>query len=257
MNIIVIGDSWAVGEWPADSEIRTKAMSDYELIEHKGLAQYLEEAGHTVINLSKGAETNNYSLWQTELYLQRISKNIDVIYVFQTRFHADINANEYSTNKTFQDLLSRYNTEFLVNLSRIAVRYNVKIKLIGGNSDVYTYPNLEVDFPGVSVACQSFQNLLIHQNPAPDFPLFSADLQTPNMDRKNSDELDKFLLSCRDFDYVLEYIDRAWHRSKELVELRHLMWPDGWHPNRVGHKLLFDYLTKNDASLIINNTPKD
>tara|TARA_R110000822_G_C15276685_1_gene489770 strand:- start:73 stop:846 length:774 start_codon:yes stop_codon:yes gene_type:complete len=257
MNIIVIGDSWGVGEWPADDEIRTKAIIDYELIEHKGLAQYLEEAGHTVINLSKGAETNDYSLWQTELYLQRISKNIDVVYVFQTRFHADIDVNEYAINTTFRDLLSRYNTEFLLNLSTIAVRYGVKIKLIGGNSDVYTYPNLEIDFPGVSVVCQSFQNLLIHQNSEPDFPLFSGDLQTPNMNRKNSDELDKFVLSCKDFDYVLEYIDRAANRNIELGKLRELMWPDGWHPNRAGHKLLFDHLTKNDKSLIINNTPKD
>ena len=257
MNIIVIGDSWGVGEWPADSEIRTKAMVDYELIEHKGLAQYLEEAGHTVVNLSKGAETNNYSLWQTELYLQRISKNIDVVYVFQTRFHADINVNEYAINNTFRDLLSRYNTEFLLNLSTIAVRYDVKIKLIGGNSDVYTYPSLEIDFPGVSVVCQSFQNLLIHQNSESDFPLFSGDLQTPNMNRKNSDKLDKFLLSCKDFDYVLECVDHAANRNQELSELRHLIWPDGWHPNRVGHKVLFDHLTKNDPGLIINNIIKE
>ena len=46
MKIIIAGDSWGVGEW-TDGQ-RT----------HRGLEQYLSDAGHIVINLSRGGMSN-------------------------------------------------------------------------------------------------------------------------------------------------------------------------------------------------------
>ena len=52
--IIVVGASWACGEWRSPDQIDIYAP----LIEHKGLIQYIEESGKNVVNLAAPALSN-------------------------------------------------------------------------------------------------------------------------------------------------------------------------------------------------------
>jgi len=246
MNILVIGDSWGVGEWP-DPKIKL-AYSEYRNMNHYGLAQYLEEAGHNVVNLSEGAKSNKYISWMLKFYLQRVNKNIDLVYIFQTEFHRELVLEEFNAN-SFRDLLNQYNALFLRTLSDISQDYNVKINLIGGASDTDNYPALESDFPGVKIACQSLVNLLLNGDPNVSRPVFSYN--------NPKDRLIEFKNKFDDLEFILNFDNSVESRRKQIKKNKLLFWPDGIHPNRFGHKILFDHLTKHDKDLIINNRIQD
>ena len=249
MNILVVGDSWGVGEWPDGPRSDNTVYHDYEQIEHKGLCQYLEEAGHNVINLSKSGATNSYIRWVINFYLQRISKNIDLVYVFLTSFATDENIDNFNKSDMFSELLDQYETNIIFELSKICQRYNVKINIIGGSSDAFSYENLEKDFPGVSVVCQSFMNLLFYQNPNIDFPIYG--LHWTKAD--GGTFKDKVFERFTDKDFCLDYLT-GWKSKVDLLDTPSTLHtkyfkPDGGHPNRHGHKVLFDYLLENDRWL--------
>ena len=249
MNILIVGDSWGVGEWPDWAERDDTVYGDYEQIKHKGLCQYLEEAGHNVINLSKSGATNTYIRWIIEFYLQRISKDVDLVYIFLASFATDENIDNFNTSGLLSELLDRYETNILFELSKISQRYNVKINIIGGSSDAYCYDNLEKDFPGVSVVCQSFMNLLFYQNSNINFPIYGLHWSRFDTGTFKDAEFEKF----KDREFCLNYIS-GWKDRVDLIDKpNHLhtkyMIPDGGHPNRLGHKILFDYLTENDPWL--------
>ena len=246
MNILIIGDSWGVGEWPDPAE--KSAYTEYRNMNHYGLAQYLEEAGHNVVNLSEGGKSNKYISWMLKFYLQRVNKNIDLVYIFQTEFYKELVLEEFDTN-SFEHLLNQYNSRFLRALSEISQDYNVKINLIGGASDTDNYPNLESDFPGVKIACQSLVNLLVNSDPNVSKPLFSYVIP------KN--KLIEFKNKFDDLEFILDFIDAGLSRGRQIQTNKFLFWPDGSHPNRIGHKILFDYLTKHNTELIINNNTQD
>ena len=246
MNIVVIGDSWGVGEWP-DPTIKL-AYGEYHQMDHHGLAQYLLEDGHNVVNLSEGGESNSYIIWMLNFYLQRISTDVDIIYVFQTEFYRDLDLLEFSAT-TFSELLSQTNERFLINLQKISQKYNVKINIIGGCSDTTYFPNLEVEYPGVTVVCQSLVNLLLHGEPFINTPVHSIIVP--------ANTLISIKNKYRDLEFILDYLDREQQRKDNLKKFKMFFWPDGMHPNRTSHRILFDYLTKNDKSLIINNIIKE
>lgn len=245
MNILVIGDSWGVGEWPVPGT--KSAFQEYRNMNHYGLTQYLEEEGHNAVNLSEGGKSNKYISWMLKFYLQRVNKHIDLVYIFQTEFHRELVLEEFDAN-SFEHLLSQSNTRFLKMLSEISQDYNVKINLIGGASDTDNYPNLELDFPGVKIACQSLTNLLLNGNPNISKPLFSYVIPR--------NKLIEFKNKFDDLEFILDFHDAVLSRRRQIQTNKFLFWPDGNHPNRHGHKILFDYLTKHNKDLIINNARK-
>jgi hypothetical protein len=70
-KIIITGDSWAMGEW-----------TDFKLT-HRGLEQYLLDAGHSVVNVADRGIGNQAALTALEIELIK-QESIDCIIWFQT-----------------------------------------------------------------------------------------------------------------------------------------------------------------------------
>ena len=89
MKIVIAGDSWGCGEW-LRGDLRKNVATD---IVHGGLAQYLTEDGHTVVNLSQGGASNTFIDSAISKHLEseslRDRENPDKIIVFQTTYTRD------------------------------------------------------------------------------------------------------------------------------------------------------------------------
>ena len=244
MTIMIAGDSWGCGE----RKHRIDHIGKYptELL-HKGLEQYLVDEGHNVINVSKGGISNLDIISRMQKWANRYSDVvIDKIFVFQTEFSRDFKHREYITAygsndwniSTVDELISIWVERFYYRLSEFAQSKNCKIYLLGGVSDTMWFDNMENDYPGCSIACQSVTNLLINNDSRVSQPVFSWFL--------NDDEL---LISClkksTDIAKLLDQIDLGIERENTLAENPDLFFPDGRHPNRTGYKILFNFLKEN------------
>jgi hypothetical protein len=88
------------------------------------------------------------------------------------------------------------------------------------------------------VACQSMVNLLINNQAQVNDPVFGW-YTTFNL------ELFAHLKSVLDYEQrikLLDKVDRSQQREQIMTDCQQYFWPDRFHPNRSGHKRLFDYL---------------
>lgn len=232
---IIIGDSWGVGEWPDD------CSPSYSEMPHRGLAQYLEEAGHQVYNLSLGGDSNVSQVSNLDHMYERVfgpaNIKIDKIVAFKTEYtrDADILGECISNNITLiSDLESRCNAAYYTSLSNLSARYNVPVVLIGGLSDTIWLEKFSEEYPGVTIGCQSVVNLLVNGNPRVDNPTYAVLPGSISV----IDSIDK--------EGIIDVIDNARDRMTAMKTCPDLFWPDGSHPNRIGHALLFNYLQENE-----------
>lgn len=242
MNILIVGDSWGVGIWNKNS----LDTNNYFSHEHHGLAQYLQELGHNVINFSYGGESNLFALRMANLYLQRVSRDIDLIFVFQTEFWRDCKTTEIShllMENSFEDYINKYKTQILHWYSELAKQFKGKIYMLGGASDTDYYENLNNDFPGVLIGCQSIRSLLLNDNEHPSVPLFS--FETPI-------EFIEFLKNqFQDVENLLNYIELETKMVTCIKNNNKYFYPDKKHPNKDGHLVLLNYLSKKITNLIV------
>ena len=271
LNILIAGDSWGCGEWSSTrgfmlsawaekydtlrgndwpKQVSTKKEFDQlsvnirkeltrfgipnwnvvhqdhirQRVLHPGLAQYLTEYGHNVVNLSKGGESNSYAI--EKIQAQDLSK-FDLIIWFQTDPFRDLHPYETFTvdYTTYKSLIDKQNQLLLETYNQFN-SFNKKILCLGGLSKL----NLKLiqPFKNLVAAIPSIPELLL-----PDYQhaeIAFSDWYTL-IDRQFSlDDLDKLLYNKQLQDSLIDYKD--------------LFWPDGFHPNRVGHKKIFEYLIK-------------
>jgi len=236
-NIIVSGCSWGCGEWTG---IGKKKYG----VSHKGIEQYLLDDGHQVVNLSEGDNSNLGIAHRLAGWFERHpDHNIDCILVFQTEYTRDmrydfqIDYHEITSVDTLSGIcLSRlYN-----RLSELAIEHNIPVYLIGGCSDTIWLPNWKNHYPGVDVVCQSMVNLIINNDHRTDTPVYSwyGKDALPTVQRLKS------ILSVDGINELLQVIDLGFHRHNMLFECPEFFWPDGAHPNRHGHKKLYEFLNQ-------------
>ena len=215
--ILIVGDSWGCGCW-------TEEQSVY----HRGLEQLLHDDGHKVINLSQGGCDLKTITRRLDDHLMLLkdrpplwfTEPVTKILVLQTEWHRHLStAKEKDTEQI--EIASFYGT-----LSHISKKYNLPIYVIGGCSDTVWLDEFENYYPGVTVVCQSFTNLLVNDNHRIDNPVFSV-------------RFPKELLNTEDAINLAmqgEKREQIWKDNPEW------MWPDGSHPNHLGHKKLYEHI---------------
>jgi hypothetical protein len=211
-NILIGGDSWGCGEW---GWINRKKYG----VLHPGLEQYLVDSGFAVVNCSKGASCNKKSI--ERIAHQADLSDYDHIVWFQSDPLRDLRPykNFNSMFASYQELLDRSN-DLLNSHYRLLNQLDNKVICIGGcsklNADIGNYENL---IPAVA----SMIELLL--------PDFSA----PNV--WHSDWID-IINSSIDENLLDQLV--ADKKIQDQIGNESIFKPDGFHPNREGHLILFN-----------------
>jgi hypothetical protein len=219
-TIIIIGDSWPAGVWGHDNEIIEMGISKF----------YLDH-GYHIINLSQPGADPFGLLYPLDAFL-RVNFNLDIesVFYFQTDIMRSFDFIKRFSNLSdtvdngYQDLYSRLND--------IAKKNNKIVNIIGGLTDVTidlsTYDNLNLLLPSW---CQ----------------LFDQSISTV---RLMDQEKFEFLHHHYPKHQILPYLEETNARYDFFDQRKDIFWPNKTHPNVLGHKILFDHLTKNIANLV-------
>lgn len=241
---MIVGCSWGAGEW-SNLQIR-----------HGGLAQYLQESGHDVINLSVGGSSNYASLLRlklffdshTNMYLKQPLGSKDKILFFQTEWHRDYLNDILGIHRHISNLpndLEQVDVQTVCNLyyrlSELAQQYSVEIYLIGGCSDTIWLDKFEQEYPGLHIACQSMTNLCINDKHRIDSDnVFLGGITAPVAEymrlHNNAAQTTKKILHLA---HQYQVRHQLWKNHKQWF------WPDGVHANRQAHLKLFQWLQNN------------
>jgi len=241
--IIINGDSWGCGEVvniDSKDSINSKEwqLTGERKVTHGGIAQYFAENNYNCVNISAIGSTNLESLTRLENFLianQHLIHKISKIYVFQGEWSKDIQSFN-NANNTYSQLKIDILNYFYKSLSDLAVTFNVEIFLLGGCSDVADHA---VEFPKLSVACENFFNLVTGESTEKVYELF--------LDKPISDYIKNSKLSTDDKKFISIDIDNANERLELFKKHQNLFYPDGFHANRIAHKILFNHLIGNIA----------
>ena len=236
MNFLITGDSWSVGEHQ-DTQSQPKLNTN-------GLTECLAKDGHSVINIGKSGFSNSAISWHLATFLDTNRHlQFDKILVFQTEFTRCIEKLD-QLDCDLSSLQSKWISQFYQNLSNTATKNHCQIYIIGGCGDALWLNDLEYEYPNVSIACQSFTNLLVNNDHKVDTPVFDmynhAQLPLVENIKKycNFDQLE----------FLIESIDQAIIRRKVWHDHPEWFFPDGVHPNQKAFERLYKFLI--DQSVI-------
>ena len=220
MKILIAGDSWGCGEWGWDDD------GNYGLI-HEGLAHFLSTQ-HTVVNVSKAGASNKEAI---ELLSQQLTldNSFDFIFWFQTDPLRDARPYSFFKQKilSFEALMELQLDLLLAAYTRLN---NLKIPVycLGGASLLKTeyfdnYSNLTPIVPSVT-------NLILGKSYDHPEIWFSEWL--------------KLIKKQFDLDSLNKLYSEKLKQNELLDNHRDLFYPDGYHPNRIAHEILYNYLRK-------------
>jgi hypothetical protein len=237
---IILGDSWGCGEW-VDGEVT-----------HSGLAFYMEELGHKVVNNSIPGGSNYESLNSLKDFLvceQDLEeiKKINGIFLFWTEWYRDfrikpygifdlaVDSSNYFMPKNYnKDFYSRYQERVLLDFKKVADKLKVPIYVIGGASDLDYFDNDL--FGNVICVCQSLTNLCVNnsdriQDPARCTARWPVEfVKTIKQNTKTS------------LEFLLDELQKNENRQNLCKEYRLQFFPDKAHVDRKGHKKLLNLL---------------
>jgi hypothetical protein len=240
-TIIIAGGSWGCGEWRDTGAKEPTAAGG---VAHPGLQRYLRESGYDIINLCQPGGANSDSANRVNSFLQ-FNRRIEVssVIVFQTEWVRDVFLEnramiEDDLTHGYNDLKYRIISRFYNRLSMASQSYKVPVYLIGGCSDTIWIDNFEQEYPGLQIVCQSLTNLLTtgnHRNTDPTHCIFG---------RRDEEEVKyiKSRVGAEGIEQLLQDIDRGQQRLDIWANHREYFYPDGFHANREGHRILFEHL---------------
>ena len=224
MNILINGDSWGCGEW--DNTITIDP--DRPGLAHFGVEHYFQEKGYSVKNLSVGGSSNIASCQRFE---QEDLSQYDYIFCFQTDHIRHLNrgflTKEGTKQITWERLMEHQKLHFEEFYQRLN-SYNKTIYLLGGVNKIQLdivekYPNIVPIMPSV------------------------VEFITPQFGRHNDLWWGQWILSIPYMEYNTDCLEKI-VQSKESSEFtmhpdfKKYYWPDGKHPNRLGHWKIFEHL---------------
>jgi len=212
-SVIIAGDSWGLGEWGGNITYG---------ISHKGIEQYFNDYGFRVENVSSPGASNKFSISLLSQTLQ--SKSFDYIFWFQSEPLRDIPPINFKSvleisEKQYDLLVKSYTT-----LNEIGQ----PVYCLGGCSKI----NVEM--------ISSFHNLIPVIPSITEFLL--QDYKHPSVWQSNPDVVipENYL----DLDSLKQVIN--WYEEKlRLSNYTEMFYPDGSHPNRYGHKIIYNYIMEN------------
>jgi hypothetical protein len=245
--IIIAGDSWGCGAWTdlGPRPVNPNIPNDKPLL-HGGLAQFISEAGHNVVNLSVAGGSNLQVARRIETWLERnpdvIVSNIIILQTEYTRDQRIKFPEDYDHIIHANSLRDIWISRFYQRLSHISTLSNSCVTLIGGMSDTFWFDDINREYPGIRLACQSLTTLLIENNPRVQYPIFSwydGGYLSLIADIKNR-------IPVEEIPVLLKNLDHGYDRENLLYEHPEYFWPDGRHPNEAGHLKLYCYLKDNN-----------
>jgi hypothetical protein len=215
MKILIGGDSWGLGEWPQETN-------------HRGIWQYFEEDGHEVVIKALPGQSNKTSISHMCNY---VNGNYDYVFWFQSDSLRDLRPYDDfgNTIKNYDDLITQSNIILDKNYKELNDRSNCKIYCIGGCSKL----NVELisEYKNLIPFIESLTELILVDYKHPE--IWHSDWIN-YVERLDESVID-FLLPNKMKQDSLSEVD----------EYREYFWPDGSHPNRYGHKVLYDFILKN------------
>ena len=220
--IIIVGDSWGCGCW-----------TEEQTVYHRGLEQLLHDDGHKVINLSQGGCDLKTITRRLDDHLMLLkdrpplwfTEPVTKILVLQTEWHRHLSTAKEKDAEQIE-IASFYGT-----LSHISKKYNLPIYVIGGISDTVWLDEFENYYPGVTVVCQSFTNLLVNDDHRTDEPVYSVIFP------KNF---------ITDYELMLK-AEKGQKRQQVWSNNSQWFCTDGTHPNHLAHEKLYSHLKKENV----------
>jgi len=245
-KVAIFGDSWGRGEW---SDYRLNIRSDSN-ITHLGLEQYFTDLEHAVFNMSIPGGSNKNSIDKLTDFLNTQKNNNFIVLFITTEPTRNFRPN-YNTFK--QDIVDhnglfelRIKTLYddLKILNDLGQEHNQIIHLIGALGSV---PDID-QYSNLSCLCLSWPELLVGDlYPDIDFEFFGV---WPNDWLIDGEIINKWLTPKNLQQFDLVFADKLVQQLNKL-DINHiifehpLFYPDKHHPNRDGHKILFNYIKEN------------
>ena len=227
MKICIVGDSWGCGEW--DSDPKGNHWNS-----HKGLEHFLSQK-HEVTNISVGGINNDEAYRRLTIALG--TQSFDYVFWFMTDPLRDLRPYDwfkqknisllnpfdwFKQNISFDDLLSEQNKCMKASFAKFN-SIGIPIQCIGGCAKldlnlIQKYSNLTPFIPSV------------------------IEFLLPNYTHSEVWFSDWYKFIGKQFD--LESLDKLVELKNKQDLLGHehkdLFYPDGLHPNRYGHELLYN-----------------
>jgi hypothetical protein len=231
-NILISGDSWSCGEWGWENNDPTTGK--YCNL-HKGIEQYFKNDNHKVTNVGIGGISNIVS---TKLLNKKIINNYDYILFFQTDPFRDTDKynkiGKFHLTQGIKDYLTFSSDEFLEKQKDLLDKtynklnsFNKKIYCMGGASKldmdlIKKYPNLIPLIPAITeLLCPDYKH--------PEIWVSAWKNQISNIQNRD----------------LVELIMKNFNKQMMLKKLNpKLFYPDGYHPNRYGHRIIYDYICR-------------
>lgn len=245
-KIFVAGSSWARGEWSPDQPV----------VQHDGIKQYFSDYGYTVVDVSQARSYHSRVLSLLEKKMKEQYQAGDIVFfimadplldiimpelaIMQVKRSSDItNLSEFTQSiqqaNGLINLVHQQQDLIYSRLDSIAKQYNTQIHCIGGTYNLNT--NILSKYTNLLPTVISWIHLLIgHFKEYPG-------LEDPNFGISYTWNLGYIDLSMFDPDFAEQVKQEFDVISKNFYMLEELIFhPDGLHPNREGHKILFEHL---------------
>lgn len=247
-KIFVSGSSWARGEWAPGNPV----------VQHDGIKQYFADAGYCVIDASQARSYHSRVVTYLDGKLASQHQDRDIVFFIMADPLLDLIMPELAKLNLKRDSDAKNLTEFteaikksggLINLIRqqqdciysqldsVAKKYNINIHCIGGTYNVNT--KLIDKYSNLLPTVISWIYLLAGQyqeHPGTDDPEFGITYTW------GIDYIDLSTYSPEFASQVQQEFDTISDSTRIMDEL--IFHPDGLHPNRQGHKILYDHLVK-------------
>jgi hypothetical protein len=215
--IIIIGDSWGVGEWDEQFNLGGPGFGQYLMLHDR------------VVNLSVGNGSNSQSLDRLSEFLGKFqADDYDTFYWIVTCPSRCINFIDHlPSTKVLEQVLFDTLYQSMVRAQQIAEQHDIQINLIGGlcdldNVDITGYTRLNVKVP-------SWGSLL--------YDKYATCAMYPG----NWPNIGEIIQ--KSYPHHLQ----SWNTIADKIIAKNRSWQeifttDGTHPTRKGHKILHDYL---------------
>jgi hypothetical protein len=230
-TVVITGCSWGAGEWGLNTD---------PPIVHGGLSDYFEQNGYNIINLSHPGKGPLTYLVELHRFLMVSRNKIEHIFFIQSCIGRDF-FTEFDEHLAFMKRLPGHhhliwnhdlNLESNIigcyrqvydKLNFMATYHRKIINVIGGYTDL---PLPFIEFSNLNFLIPSWVSLI-----DPSIP------ECMLIDNNAFDYLDK---NCKNKQEIIPYMDSAIERQSFMKNNKEFFWPDGCHPNRLGHKVLYD-----------------
>lgn len=240
-KIFIAGLSWGRGEWVGPNVV------------HRGIEQYFTEDGYQVFNVSKPRSTHTRINQLLNSCLSDHYAPGDRVFWIQADPIIDIIAEEITGKLlpnqklvglserllgagTLVDLMSDQQGRIYCELNNIAVKYSTQIYCIGGT---YNINPIIRDFSNLKPFVTSWINMLVgHYTEYAR----SADI---NFGVTHTWTVDNVDFSAYNIDLATAIKKEITERVANVIMFREdIFHPDGVHPNRDGHRVLYEYIKK-------------